>query len=80
MLSDTHPEAEKVQIELLRKATFAERFAKMRSLTMMAIKLSRQAIGDANPEFTPQEVNLKWVELHYGKKLATELREYLGER
>jgi len=77
MFSDTTPEAEQVQIELLRKATVAERIARVRSLSALAISLSRRAIARANPEMTPEEVNLKFVELHYGKRLAEELREYL---
>ena len=80
MLSDTHPEAEKVQIELLRKATFAERFAKMRSLTAMTISLSRRAIARANPQFSPEQVGLKFIELHYGKDLAEQVRKYLENR
>ena len=76
MLSDTSPEAEKVQIELVRRATPAERIAQMRSLTAMAIKLSRRAIARANPELSPEEVDLLWVRLHYGKELADELKKY----
>ena len=80
MLSDTHPEAEKVQIELTRAMTAAQKMTLMRSLTATAIRLSRRAIARANPEFSPREVDLKWVELNYGKQLALELREYLEQR
>ncbi len=80
MLSDTHPEAEKVQLELLRKATVAERFAKMRSLTAMTISLSRRAIARANPRLSPEQVRLKFIELHYGKDLAKRVRKYLENR
>lgn len=80
MLSDTSPEAEKVQIELLRQATVAERFAMMESLTTMTINLSRRAIARAHPELTPEELKLKWVELHYGKELAARVREYVKKR
>jgi len=80
MLTDTHPQAEKVQIELLRKATVAERFAKMRSLTAMAINLSRRAIARANPGLGPQELSLKFIELHYGKELCQRVRRYLDEQ
>jgi hypothetical protein len=77
MLSDTHPDAERVQIELMRQASVADRVAIMRSMTNLAIRMSRQAIAEAHPEFNSQEVALYWVELHYGKKLADELREYI---
>ncbi len=80
MLSDTSPEAERVQIELLRQATAAEKIAQMRSMTTMAVKLSRRAIARANPTLSAQEVDLKWVELHYGKQLGRDLRNYLNDR
>ena len=79
MLSDTHPDAERVQIELIRKASIAERIAAMRSLTRMATRLSRQAIARANPQASPREVDLIWVELHYGPELARKVREYLEQ-
>jgi hypothetical protein len=77
MLSDTHPDAEKVQIDLLRKASTSERFALMCSLTATAINLSRRAIARANPTSSPREVDLKCEELHDGKQLAGRLRRYL---
>jgi hypothetical protein len=80
MFSDTHPEAEKVQIDLLRKATTSDRFALMCSLTATAISLSRRAIARANPALSPREVDLRFVELHYGKELASRVRRYLERR
>jgi len=77
MLTDTHPEAEKVQLELMRKASVAKRISLMRSLTSMLVVLSRRGIAEANPGFSPQEVKLRWGEINYGKPLAEELRTYL---
>jgi hypothetical protein len=77
---DTHPDAERVQIELLRKASASERFALACSLTATTISLSRRAIARANPDFSPQDVDLKFVELHYGKDLASRVRRYLERR
>lgn len=79
MLSDTHPDAERVQTELLRRATVAQRLSLMRSLTSMATKLSRRGIAVAHPELDPAEVDLKWLELHYGKTVAEGVRRYLRE-
>jgi len=79
MPSDSHPDAEKVQIELLRQASLAQRFARMQSLTAMAINLSRRAIADANPKFSPKQLDLKCVELYYGQALAARVRRYLDE-
>jgi hypothetical protein len=80
MLSDTHPEVEKVQIELLRRMTVAERLAAAFALTNMAVSLSRRAIVRANPHLAPQEADLLWVELHYGSKLAAAVRNHLAQK
>jgi len=80
MLSDTSADAEKVLTELARQASIAERVARTRSLTAMATRMSRQAIAEANPQFSPQEVDLMWMELHYGKELAAEYRKHLQEK
>jgi len=80
MFSDTSPEAEKVQIELLREATNAQRLALALSMTDLAIRLARRAIARANPGLTRRELDLKFVEIHYGNDLAERVREYLGGR
>lgn len=77
MLSDTHPSAEQLQIELLRKATPAERYGKSVSLTATVVNLSRRTIAELNPELDEQQLNIKCVELYYGKELAVRLRDYL---
>ncbi len=77
MLSDTHPDAEQVQIELIRKKTVSERFALVRSLTAFTIDLSRRAIARANPDLSPDELRLKYIELVYGKELSQRVRDYL---
>jgi hypothetical protein len=80
MLSDTHPSAEQVQVDLLRKATSAERLAKSLSLTATVVDLSRRAIARANPHLDRHEVDMLWVELNYGKDLAKRLRDYVGTK
>lgn len=80
MLSDTHPEAERVQLELLRRLSSAERIAKMRSHTQWLVGLSRRALAEANPGLDQRELDLLWVEHQYGKELAGRLRNYLENR
>ncbi len=80
MLSDTHPDAERVQIELLRQATGAQKIAQLRSLTSLVIGLSRRAIARANPQLDHHEVDMLWVEINYGKDLAARLRSYVEVR
>jgi hypothetical protein len=74
---DTDPRAEKVLIELIRKSSVAERISRVRSLSQTVMFLSRRAIQRANPCMTEREVNLAFVELHYGKALAEQLRSYM---
>jgi hypothetical protein len=79
MLSDTSLEADKVQIELLRKASVAQRISLVRTLTTRAIWLSKRAIARANPGMSMRELDLKYVELHYGPALAEQLRRFLAD-
>ncbi len=79
-LSDTHPEAEAVQIRLLREATVSRRFDLLCSLTRTAIYHAKRAIERANPGITPRERDLKYIELNYGSELAIEVRRYLEQR
>ena len=79
MLSDTHPEAERVQLELLRKMTIAERLSRAAAWTRMAVNLSRQSLARANPRLNQRELELLWVENQYGTDLAERLRAYLQE-
>lgn len=73
-LSDSHPNAERVQLELLGSASVARRLALARSLSATAIQLSRRAIARANPDLSAQDLDLLFVEYHYGAALAECLR------
>jgi hypothetical protein len=77
---DTHPAAEKIQIDLLRKATPAKRFAIARALSEKVITLSRKAIRESHPGISEMEANLVFVELNYGQDVANRLRAYLAAR
>jgi hypothetical protein len=79
-LSDTHPDAERVQLDLLRKASVARRLALTRSLSATAIELSRRAIARANPQMSAQDQDLLFVEYHYGTDLADRLRRYFSSK
>ncbi len=60
--------------------TVAERFEKMRALTARTVGLSKRAIARANPDMSPEELKLRFIELHYGRDLAERVREYLRNR
>ncbi len=74
---DTAPQAEKVLIELIRKSSVSRRILRVRSLSQTVMFLSRRAIQRANPSLSEREVDLAFVELHYGKDLAERLRSYM---
>ncbi len=78
--SDTHPEAEKVQISLIQKLTAAQKISKVRSLSKTTILLSRRAIMRANPTLGKKELTLKFISYHYGENLANSLREFMDNR
>ena len=77
---DTHPDAERVQIDLLRRATVATRIARVRSLTATTIAMSRRAVRRRHPELDERELDIAVVALHSGEELAQRLRRYLEAR
>ncbi len=78
--NDTSAEAERVQIELLRRAGFVQRVGIAVSLRQMVRGLSRRAVRRCMPHATEREVDLRFAELHYGKEVAEPLRQYLESR
>jgi hypothetical protein len=77
---DTHPEAEQVLIELLRKATPQRRLELGLLLSQDAMALASHALIQANPHLSDREQKLLFVEVTYGKELADRVRAYLAER
>jgi len=72
--------ADRAQIELFREAGAARRVKLARSLSASVIKLARDAIRRRHPEYSKREVDLAFVELHYGRDLADRLRRDLERR
>ncbi|MHC4938646.1 MAG: hypothetical protein ACYTHK_06730 [Planctomycetota bacterium] len=64
------------QVELVRGASVARRFAMVRSLTGTVASLSRRALRRRRPDATEAEIDRAFVELHYGSEIA---RRLLGE-
>lgn len=78
---DTDPDAEAVQIELLRRAGPARRFALARSLSRTTMALARRALRRAHPRATDEEIAVRFVAIHYGEELARALeRHFEGTR
>ena len=80
MLTDTHPEAEAVLVELWRAKTPAERFTRVCELSEMTRQNAKRAIQHAQPDASPEVVGLRFIELHYGRDLASRVREHLQRR
>jgi hypothetical protein len=80
MLSDTNPDAEKVQLDLIRRMSVGQRLARAMDWSRMVVHLSRQGLAKANPGLDGQQLDLLWVEVQYGRELADKLRDYLEKR
>ena len=78
--SDTSPEVERVQIELIRKMSPEKKFNLVRSMTQTMIQASRANIQALHPDADENELRLLFIELYYGKELADRVRAYLAKR
>lgn len=79
-LTDTDPDAQQYQIELLQRATIDRRVRLARALSRTVIRLARRAIRQAHPEKSEQEADLLFVATHYGADLSDRVRHYLQRK
>ncbi len=77
---DTHSKAENIIISLLREKNSAKKFSLIRSLSRLTIQLSKRAIQRANKGIDDNQVNLIFIDLHYGRELANKYQKYLSQR
>jgi len=77
---DTSPEMERVQIELIRKASSAKLFGLVRSMSQTMMQASRDNIRRLHPDANKEELTLIFVELYYGKELANLVRTQMEKR
>ena len=77
---DTCPEADAVQVRLLRAATPARRLQIAMRLSDTVRHLSRRAIDHAHPLWSEREKDLLFVAVHYGREWAERLDQYWGPR
>lgn len=80
IMKDTPPSVEAVQIQLLRDAGQARRIQLTLSLSQSARSLSRHNLRQKYPDLSDFELNIKFVELLYGKQLAQSVREYINAK
>jgi hypothetical protein len=76
-LRSSSPEADRVQVDLLRAAGTAGRFARARALSEAVLSLTRRGIRARQPELSERDALLRFVELHYGPQLAASVRRHL---
>jgi hypothetical protein len=78
--ADTTPDAERVQTDLLRAAPVSKRLQLALSLSATVIGTARLALERAQPHASKRELDLRFVDLHYGRDLAAALRQDLARR
>jgi len=78
--SDTDPEAERVQLELLRAAQPGRRARMALDLSALVIVLARRGLRTTLPPGASEhDAALRFVELHYGRELADGVRRRLAQ-
>lgn len=77
---DTHPEAERVMIELIRGAPISKRFRLVQSLTQSALWSSLHAWRERHREASEHEAAVHIVSTYYGVSLAQCVQEALERR
>ena len=78
--ADTASDAEHVQITLLRAASVPRRLHLALSLSATVIGVARRALARAHADVSARELDLRFVELHYGRETAAGLRADLDRR
>lgn len=77
---DTQPEAERIMIDVIRKAPMSKRFRLVQSLTQSARWSSLRAWLELHPEADEQQAAIGYVSCSYGPALAQRVRVTLGMR
>jgi hypothetical protein len=78
--TDTSPEAEEAQLNLIRRMPPSERALKSLRMTTRLIRECKAAIARNNPQLSPQEIGIAFIELNYGQELATAVQRYLSDK
>lgn len=79
-VSDTSDEALEVQLECLRQMSPQERLRRACAWTGQVRRMAFDAIRRRHPEYSEDEIRLKFIEVTYGKELADEVRIWQQEQ
>jgi hypothetical protein len=77
---DTTADAERKQLDLLRRLTPSQRASLASRMTNRALQRAKAGIARARPELDRQGIDLLFVEVHYGRELARKLVAFLAMR
>ncbi|MFC1765814.1 hypothetical protein ACFL6U_27525 [Planctomycetota bacterium] len=77
---DTDKKTEAVQVSMLRSLSSAQKFSRIQSLTETTIRLSQRAIQRQHQGLDQNGLNRFFVELHYGKELASRYQAYIENK
>ena len=78
-LTDTSDEALAVQLDRVRKMSPHERLERMCAWSGQIRLMTDEAIKRRHPEMTRMELQLKFLELVYGKEISDDVSRYLQE-
>jgi hypothetical protein len=78
-LSDTDPDALRLQNELLRQATPARRLEMALSLSAALIEIAYAGIRRRHAGISDVDAGLRFVEIQYGRELAQAVRARMSE-
>ena len=79
-VSDTDEAAERVHLDLLRRSSPGHRLAMALSISATVVGLSRRCLARSHPGLTPDELDLRFVERHYGSQFAGHVQAFLLAR
>ena len=79
-VSDTSNDTLEVQLECLRQMSPKERLRRACAWTGQVRRMAFDAIRRRHPEYSEDEVRLRFIELTYGKELAEEVRIWQREQ
>jgi hypothetical protein len=76
--TDTDLDAERVHLELLRRATVTERLRLAFSLSDAVLRMARDALRRVHPADSDAESAVRFAFLHYGKDVGEGVAARLG--
>lgn len=77
---DSSPEAELVLIQLLRDRPAAMRLNDAVTASNRVAQQCKNAIRRSHPQSSEDEINLRFIEINYGKAIANAVRSYLSKK